>query len=215
MGRMPTSLLASVGLKRCSSFAAMERSWNSRLAIKIDTAVQSDVPGMTWGLSTAFAQAGIRYFSLAPNWFDRIGSIMVTWQDKPFWWISPSGKDKILVWIPYSGYALSHVIGHLNPEWVTGYEQRLDDIHFPYDITYLRWAGHGDNAEPDPEISEFVKNWNSQYVWPKFCIASTHDIFSAFEKRYGDKLPKYKGDLTPYWEDGAASSGVEDCHQSQ
>ena len=56
------------------------------------------------------AQAGVRYFSLAPNWFDRIGSIMVTWQDKPFWWVSPSGDQKILVWIPWTGYALSHVI---------------------------------------------------------------------------------------------------------
>lgn len=177
--------------------------------VKIDTAVQSDVPGMTWGTATAMAQAGIRYFSLAPNWFDRIGSLVATWQDKPFWWVSPSGKDKILVWIPYYGYALSHVIGHLSPQWTTEYEQRLDDLKYPYDITYIRWAGHGDNAEPDEEISEFVKDWNTQYAWPRYDIASSHEIFSSFEKRYGNKLPEYKGDLTPYWEDGAASSALE------
>ncbi|MBB5319410.1 hypothetical protein HDF09_004118 [Edaphobacter lichenicola] len=43
----------------------------------------SDVPGCTWGTVSAMAQAGIRYFSAAPNYFDRIGAFMVEWQDKP------------------------------------------------------------------------------------------------------------------------------------
>ena len=29
--------------------------------------------------------------------------------------------------------------------------------------------------------------------------------FRQFEKRYGDKIPVFRGDLTPYWEDGACS----------
>ncbi len=61
--------------------------------VRIDSAMISDVPGYTWGTVTAMAQAGIRYFSPAPNWFDRIGSFMEEWQDKPFWWVSPSGKE--------------------------------------------------------------------------------------------------------------------------
>ena len=44
---------------------------------KIDAAMISDVPGYTWGTVTAMAQAGIRYFSVAPNYFDRIGDILV------------------------------------------------------------------------------------------------------------------------------------------
>jgi hypothetical protein len=182
---------------------------SAQTGVKIDSAMQSDVPGMTWGLSEAMAQAGVRYFSLAPNHFDRIGTIMVQWQDKPFWWISPSGKHKILVWVPWWGYGLSHVIQHFSDQWVGDYEQRLDDVHFPYDITAIRWAGHGDNGEPDQAICEFIMNWNNEYAWPKFCIASVHDAFSAFEKKYGDKLPEYKGDLTPYWEDGSGSSALE------
>jgi alpha-mannosidase len=60
-----------------------------------------------------------------------------------------------------------------------------------------------------PEICEFVKSWNQEYEWPKFVIASTSDAFSAFEQRYGSELPQCKGDLTPYWEDGAGSSALE------
>jgi alpha-mannosidase len=176
--------------------------------IKVDSAMMSDVPGFSWGVVPAMSQAGIKYFSAAPNYFDRIGAFMVTWQDKPFWWVSPSGKEKILFWVPWTGYALSHV-KKLGAELVGAYQDRMDDVHYPYDISYMRWSGHGDNAEPDPELSEFVREWNEKCEWPKFAIASTSTAFSAFEERYGSQLPQYRGDLTPYWEDGAASSALE------
>lgn len=177
-------------------------------SVKVDSAMMSDVPGFSWGTVTAMSQAGIRYFSAAPNYFDRIGTFMVTWQDKPFWWVSPSGKEKVLFWVPWTGYAMSHVM-KLGDEFVANYQNRMDDVHFPYDISYIRWSGHGDNAEPDPELSEFIRSWNEKYEWPRFAISSTSTAFSAFEKRYGNQLPQYRGDLTPYWEDGAASSALE------
>ncbi len=176
--------------------------------VKVDSAMMSDVPGFSWGTVTAMAQAGIRYFSAAPNYFDRIGSFMVTWQDKPFWWISPSGKEKVLFWVPWTGYALSHVM-KLGNDLMAKYQDRMDEVHYPYDISYIRWSGHGDNAEPDPDLSDWIRDWNQKYEWPRFTIASTGTAFSAFEKRYGDQLPQYRGDLTPYWEDGAASSAHE------
>ena len=178
------------------------------VGVKVDSAMMSDVPGFSWGTVTAMAQAGIRYFSAAPNFFDRIGTFMTTWQDRPFWWVSPSGKEKVLVWVPWTGYAMSHVM-KVSPEWVGSYQDRLDEVNFPYDISCIRWSGHGDNAEPDPEISEFVRSWNEQHAWPKFAIASTSVAFAAFEEEYGRQLPQFQGDLTPYWEDGAGSSALE------
>jgi hypothetical protein len=176
---------------------------------KVDSAMISDVPGFTWGTATAMSQAGIRYFSAAPNWFDRIGSLMETWQDKPFWWISPSGKERVLVWIPWTGYALSHGLDRADEVWVGDYQTRLDDVKFPYDVSYIRWSGHGDNAVPDPQIADFIRDWNTKFAWPKFKIASTSEAFAAFEARHGKELPEFKGDLTPYWEDGAGSSALE------
>jgi len=176
--------------------------------IHVDSAMISDVPGYTWGIVSAMAQAGIRYFSAAPNRFDRIGSFMVEWQDKPFWWVSPSGNERVLFWVPWTGYAMSHVM-ELDLEWVNEYQARLDEIGFPYQISYIRWAGHGDNAIPDPAICEFVKQWNEEYEWPRLSISTTSQAFAAFEKQHGHQLPEFKGDLTPYWEDGAGSSALE------
>jgi len=180
----------------------------SQCGIPVDSAMISDVPGYTWGTVSAMAHAGIRYFSAAPNFFDRIGNFMVEWQDKPFWWISPSGNERVLVWIPWTGYAMSHV-KKLDMRLVNEYQARLDEIDFPYQISYIRWSGHGDNAEPDPDICEFVKKWNQEYEWPRFSISTTSDAFATFEKQHGHQLPECKGDLTPYWEDGAGSSAIE------
>lgn len=180
----------------------------AQCGVPVTSAMASDVPGFTWGTVTAMAQAGIRYFSTAPNWFDRIGRLMQTWQDRPFWWVSRSGQERVLVWIPWTGYALSHVM-KLDREWVATYQERLDSIGYPYDISYIRWSGHGDNAAPDPELPEFVRTWNAEFAWPRFVIGSVTDAFSALEKRSGRDLPELQGDLTPFWEDGAGSSARE------
>ena len=177
--------------------------------VQVDSAMISDVPGYTWGLVPAMNQAGIRYFSTAPNYFDRIGDILVQWENKPFWWIGPDGRSQVLVWIPFKGYAMSHVYPSLTPELVQMYQDQLEKTSYPYDIAYMRWSGHGDNAAPDPAICDFVKEWNAKVAWPQFTISSTSDAFRAFEKRYGDRLPRVAGDWTPYWEDGAASSARE------
>jgi len=180
-----------------------------RCRVKVDSAMISDVPGFTWGAVTAMSQAGIRYFSVAPNWFDRIGALMQAWQDRPFWLVSPSGRERLLVWVPWTGYAMSHVFQKITPDWIAKYQDRLEQLNFPYEISYIRWSGHGDNAEPDPAICEDIRAWNAKYVWPKFYISSTSHAFSAFEARHGRQLPEFKGDLTPYWEDGAGSSALE------
>jgi hypothetical protein len=175
----------------------------------IDSAMISDVPGYTWGTVTAMAHAGIRYFSAAPNYFDRIGTILREWENKPFWWVGPNGQDKVLVWIPFWGYAMSHVYSQMTPQLVEDFYAGLENKSYPYDVAYVRWSGHGDNAVPDPAICDFVREWNEKHVWPHFIISGTSRAFAALEKRYGDQLPLVRGDWTPYWEDGAGSSARE------
>ena len=98
---------------------------------------------------------------------------------------------------------MSHIYGKMSPQFVTEFCEGLERRGYPYDIAYMRWAGHGDNAVPDPSICEFVKDWNATHDSPRFIISSTSEAFRAFEQRYGDQLPQVRGDWTPYWEDGA------------
>ena len=79
--------------------------------VPVDAAMISDVPGYTWGTVTAMAQAGIRYFSAGINYNEnsRIGDCLARWENTPFWWIGPDGRSQVLVWVPFQGYALSHL----------------------------------------------------------------------------------------------------------
>jgi len=69
--------------------------------VPIESAMISDVPGYTWGIVPVLAQSGVKYFSVGPNGGDRIGHTLSAWGDKPFWWVSPSGKERVLVWMPH------------------------------------------------------------------------------------------------------------------
>jgi len=45
------------------------------------------------GIGSALNQSGIKYLAVAPNSGDRIGYVLSTWGDKPFYWVSQSGKE--------------------------------------------------------------------------------------------------------------------------
>ena len=182
---------------------------SKQTGVPIQSAMISDVPGYTWGTVSAMSQAGIKYFSAAPNYFDRIGTIFRDCENKPFYWVAPDGKTKILAWVPYRGYAMSHIYQKLSMKLIGDFLDEMDRIDYPYDITYVRWAGHNDNAAPDPAICDFIRDWNAKYEWPHFIISATTPAFQAFEQRYGNTLPQYQGDWTPYWEDGAGSTALE------
>ena len=67
-------------------------------------------------------------------------------------------------------------------------QTQLEQNNYPYDISYMRWSGHGDNAIPDPAICEFIKDWNSKYAYPRFVISSTSEAFREFEQRFGSRI---------------------------
>ena len=44
----------------------------------------SDVPGYTWGIVPAMAQAGVKYFSIGPELLRPHRAHHEHWEDKPF-----------------------------------------------------------------------------------------------------------------------------------
>ncbi|MBK9018195.1 MAG: hypothetical protein IPM82_31395 [Saprospiraceae bacterium] len=188
--------------------------------VKINSAMISDVPGYAWGIVPALAQSEVKYFSIGPNHMPQkahggyqVGLTFEAWGDVPFYWESPDSKSKLLFWMTRHGYSWFH-------DWLLGKIRRtegvpilkflgeLDGENYPYDMVQIRYT-LGDNGGPDTDTPEFVREWNEQYEYPKFRIATTSEMFTAFEQKYGDKLPTHRGDFTPYWEDGAASSALE------
>ncbi|GAB6164409.1 glycoside hydrolase family 38 C-terminal domain-containing protein [Thermostilla marina] len=177
---------------------------SSEYDLPIDTAMISDVPGYTWGLMSVFAEAGVKYMSIGPNGGHRIGYTLREWGDRAFYWKSPSGKHRVLCWVPRVGYWR----GFRGTDELLRYLNDADAAGYPYDLVQLRFC-LGDNAGPGVELSDLVRDWNARYAYPKLIIATASETMHALEDRYGDRIEKVSGDFTPYWEDGAASSALE------
>lgn len=192
-----------------------------KYGFEISSAMITDVPGYTWGVSPSLAQTGIKYFSVGPNHMPhlphggyQVGHTFEAWGDVPFYWTSPSGQEKILFWMSTHGYSWFHSwlmgnISYAGGDPILNFLDELDMQKYPYDIVQLRYNIGNDNGPPDPDMPDFFKEWNEVYEWPKFRIATTMEMMKEFERRYADKIPEHKGDFSPYWEDGAASSAVE------
>ncbi|NQV31942.1 MAG: hypothetical protein HQ515_04565, partial [Phycisphaeraceae bacterium] len=196
------------------------KRYERQYGVTIDSAMQSDVPGYTWGLVPALAQAGVKYISVGPNSGHRIGHTY-EWADKPFYWVSPSGKEKVLFWMCGKGYSMflrsgvaqyhgladSQLLKYFDE--VYRYLDELEQKDYPYDMLMLRYAIGSDNGPPDPTLSDAVKYWNERVAYPKLIITTNSTFLKTFEQAHGDTLPELRGDFTPYWEDGAASTAAD------
>jgi alpha-mannosidase len=213
-----TGLCRPEELVHATDFA---RQLESKYEIRIKSAMITDIPAYTSSLITGLSMSGIRYFSSGPNYMpttpdggDRVGYVLKTWGDKPFYWRSQSREHEILFWMAGRGYSWFHGLnmGGLRSASLTTICEYLDELDrkdYPYDMVQVRYTVGGDNGPPDPDLSICVRDWNARYLSPKMVVATTDQMFEEFERRYGKYLPTYEGDLTPYWEDGAASTARE------
>ncbi len=198
----------------------------------VQTMVQTDIPGMSWGIVAAAAQSGVKYCMALSNGSDRIGfSDEVNF--KPFWWVAPDGKTKILFLQPGAYTPGAHakgkfywpsIVGQTDPaklprviktqqprqHFIDSYLQtmlpRLEkDKDYPYHIFPMTWC-LADNMPIDADLPEAIKSWNEEYAYPQLRISTATEILQTYEREYGDKIPVMTGDFTEYWTDGLGSA---------
>ena len=204
-GNMLTALCRPEELAQCLAIGARV---SNLTGVPLETAAICDVPGYTWGIVPMMAQAGVKYFAIGPNYGDRVGTIHL-WDDKPFYWKSQSGGERVMCWV-VDNY---HHLGDLE-ENVLQQVDRLNRNGFPYDTSFIFWVGVWpgggvDNAPPDEKTVEKAMAWNAKYAAPRINIGLAREFFRDFERKHGARVPEFSGDLTPYWEDGAGSTSRE------
>jgi predicted methyltransferase len=188
----------------------------------IRSAMHTDIPGLSWTTVRALAEGGVRYFSSGPNYMpslpdrgDRIGHTLEALGDKPFWWVSPSGNERVLFWMAGRGYSWFHGLNmgsaaRAGRAPLLDYVRELNEAGYAWDMVQVRYTIGGDNGPVDPGLPDFVKAWNETFQWPRLVINTAEAMFAEFERRYGTTLPALSGDMTPYWEDGALSTASEE-----
>jgi alpha-mannosidase len=197
----------------------------------------TDVTGLSWGLPTALAGAGISYFFAGlPEYFEwdpkKYKDIVkhTFWDEKnilrphgrpdAFYWKGPDGS-KVLVY--YQGtYGWWSTKSKRSIEGPKSYDQvmnelpgMLNDMDIrgnPFSV--MRYAGYGcgDNTKTDIIVSNLVREWNSKWAYPKLIVSTTSMFFKKLDEQCKNSkdIRTFSGDLPQTdFSVGAISSAKE------
>ena len=180
------------------------RALQRRMGGEICVGSITDVPGLSWGLPTVLAGAGVKYFFAGlPHYF--------TWPDghtswdesavmrehgapDAFWWEGPDGS-RVLVFYQggYGGFgspkSVEDVMNTLPPA--------LEDLEAkgnPFSVFRAAAYGCGDNTPTSTIGCEVAREWNSTWAFPKLRISTNTKFFKAMEAQCED-LRTFRGEL--------------------
>jgi len=171
--------------------------------IKIKSALITDIPGYSAEIIPSLINNGVNYFSVGLNNDNSNDSILIDWDDKPFYWVSQSGEEKLLTWITKNRHDLFQVIddetiSKTREEKLFNYCQTLTDSKYPYEMIQFRYTQKNNAGSPDLNLADFVKNWNKKYISPKLVISTSESMLEKFEKSNKNEIPVYSGEFYPY-----------------
>lgn len=181
-----------------------------RYGIKVISAMNSDVPGLSWIIPQILSKSGIKYLSMST---DPIRSFRPE-IPYPFYWCSPDGS-KVLTWNTESKdncYQIGAILGFeenykLVSKELPSYIKHLEKEKYPYDTYCIRMAR--DNFPPQFQLSQIAKEWNEKHEYPKIIISTNREFFEYMEKKYKDRIPSYNLAWPDWWADGNASAAYE------
>jgi hypothetical protein len=167
----------------------------------------TDLPGLSWGLPSVLAGAGVKYFFAGlPTYFEWGRNDIHTFWDEAavlrhgrpdaFKWQGPDGQT-VLVYYQGSYGFFKRVIGPDSCEEVMdalpGMLDEMDKNGTPFDVA--RYIHNGvDNFPPDVKISTVVRQWNEKWAYPKLVVATNSMFFKALEGECGD-VRTFRGEL--------------------
>jgi alpha-mannosidase len=191
----------------------------------IRTGSITDVPGLSWGLPSVLANAGVKYFFAGlPDYFtwdnvpkallpihefwDRDAVMRKHGPPDAFYWQGPDG-GKVLTyyqisygcWSPHSCNAVLDAL--------PGMLDAMDSQDNPFSVMRYGGFGCGDNTDPEVIVSYVTREWNDEWAFPKLVVSTNSMFFAELEKECLD-LRTCSGELphTDYAV-GAISTAVE------
>ncbi|MHC4567656.1 MAG: glycoside hydrolase family 38 N-terminal domain-containing protein, partial [Planctomycetota bacterium] len=163
---------------------------------RILTGSITDVPGLSWGLPTIMAGAGVKYFFAGlPTYFEWGRNDIHTFWDESavlrrgrpeaFRWQGPDGESVLVYYQGTYGF-FGNVTGPHSYEYVMdrlpGELEKMQEENTPFSV--MRYIHNGvDNYPPDMKISEIVRQWNEKWAYPKLIVGTNTMFFEELEKQ--------------------------------
>jgi alpha-mannosidase len=180
-----------------------------RYALPIGAAHITDVPSYSWSYASVLHDAGVKYFAAASNSWRAPILLLGRWNEKsPFYWEGPDG-GRVLMWYSRAYLQLSSMFG--TPQRIEAVKDALPVFLQAYgrpeytaDATIL-FGSQLENTALNVEQADLVHNWQAIYTFPRLEYSSFAEAMSRIESQFHGKIPVFRGDFGPYWEDGFAS----------
>ncbi len=202
---MLTGLCSSEALNRLTLDS---RDLADRGKFGLNSVILDDVPSAVGSLPMVLANSGIRYFIEGAN-NDRApyaGNV-----PNPFYWEGPDGSRVLADITTDPGYAAA---GDLLPSVSEAMKKlppflaRFETAGYPYNAVLVNGA-FVDNRKVESWLPKVVREWDSQWAYPKLILALPEDFFGYIVKNFSSDIPTLKTDFGSWWEDGAGSSARE------
>lgn len=195
------------------------KALSRKYSLPFDYANTTDVPTYTGAYPSILAGSGVRYWTVGGD--NARGSILTAepWNEKsPFWWQGPDGGE-VLFWYSRCYEQVMFLFG-LPPQEEGIYEslpiflQAYSKPDYKPNVALI-FGTQPENTDLSPETASFATGWNSKFAYPELKYSTFQEFFRYLEKNYGNDLPTYKGDMGPYWEDGAAADALSTARNRQ
>jgi hypothetical protein len=171
-----------------------------------DHSIITDVPSYSWSYASAMAAAGLKYYVAASDNYRAPVLLQGRLHEKsPFWWEGPDG-GRILMWYSRHYHQVASLFG-LPPQVAAGRESltRFLDIYFRpdyYSDGVIVYGTQVENTDLYPQQAALVADWSKVYAYPKLRFSGFSEAMDYITRQFGDRIPVFRGDGGPYWEDG-------------
>jgi hypothetical protein len=181
---------------------------------EIKTVNQHDVNGLPWSSADIMIDAGIELFIMATN--NHFGGYTYK-RPSVFRWQTPSNRELLVMnGAHYTMFdQLMDTPSDNLEKMEEGYKHYLDylaKMDYDLDFIYLTTANAPvcyDNAPPNIEVANLVREWNSKGIEPQIRYITPNELLDKIKEIDYDKLVQLNGDWTDYWNYGCASTAYE------
>ena len=179
-----------------------------------------DLSGASWSVANVYPKMGVKYIGFFPNNFRN--SYFNENVPPLFWWEDKSGEEKLLVWYQraYRQYGLDGIWCDTLRQYPEGkfyfdttktvktekwFSERISKLEpCAYDILPISF--YDDREIPTTMLLTVCEEMNKKWKYPKFSLEIPSVFMEKIEKKYGDTLPTFRGDISDQWADYATIS---------
>lgn len=182
---------------------------NRDYGIKPRVAMFADINGLSWFWNDELIRVGVKYLSMAMNFFCGNGMPRYT----PFFWVGQKEK-KLLTWHGNHYNAGAYWgLNHYEFDMNEVVPLRLAELReFPYEKFMLQVTNiPSDNVGPHPRMLDFIEKYNQLAKinnWPSMRMATLNEWFKYLEgkrKNFAD----LKGDWSDWWSSALPTMPIE------